>query len=66
MREMTITEECTLSAGKNFEHSFGSVQTSKLEMMMTIYDCYNEIRPELVTKLGEKVFFLNFLILIYF
>jgi hypothetical protein len=55
LREMTLDEETTLGAGQNYQHSFGSVQTSKLEMLLKMWKRYNSIRPELESKLAGQV-----------
>jgi hypothetical protein len=49
--EMTAEKEETLGGGENFKHSFGSVQTGKLEMFLKMYTRYKTIRPELEKKL---------------
>lgn len=54
---MSIEEEKILSASKNYEHMFGSVHTSKLEILFHIHTCYNFIHLELEAKLGKKVLF---------
>jgi len=59
-RPMDANEEETLAGGKNFEHSFGSVATGKLEMMIKMFRRYVSIKPELDKKIGSKV---NFLLL---
>ena len=55
---MNPNKEETLAGGKNFEHSFGSVATSKLEMMIKMFHHYVSIKPELDKKIGSKVNFL--------
>jgi hypothetical protein len=55
LRDMTLDEETTLGAGQNYQHSFGSVQTSKLEMLLKMWKRYNIIRPELEQKLSGQV-----------
>ena len=52
---MTADEEETLAGGKNFEHSFGAIQTGKLEMMIKMYRRYLIIKPELDKKIGVRV-----------
>ena len=52
---MTANKEETLAGGKNFEHSFGAIQTGKLEMMIKMYWQYLIIKPELDKKIRVKV-----------
>ena len=53
-------KEETLAGSKNFEHSFGSIATDKLEMMIKMFRCYVSIKLELDKKIRSKV---NFLLL---
>ena len=50
---MTVDEERLLASSENYKHSFGSVQTGKLELMINMFNRYNLIVPELKAQVGE-------------
>ena len=60
MVPMSVDEERLLSEGKNFEHSGGAIDASKLEVVFRIQKALHKAKSIILTKFSESVS--NFLI----